>query len=97
VVVWRDRTAAKAAEAEAAEEQLVLQQQELANALAVSGVDSAVCCTQRHLVGRPRSSGQSSCRFAQAALLRTYGREPLHRPGYSLLLAVLALEAAAQA
>eukprot|EP00775_Hariotina_reticulata_P012078 gene12078-12218_t len=34
VVLWRDATAAKAAEAEAAEEELVLQQQELSNALA---------------------------------------------------------------
>jgi hypothetical protein len=37
LVLWRDATAAKAAEAEAAEEQLVLQQQELSNALTVSG------------------------------------------------------------
>jgi U3 small nucleolar RNA-associated protein 13 len=36
VVIWRDATAAKAAEAEAAEESLVLKQQELSNALAVS-------------------------------------------------------------
>jgi hypothetical protein len=35
-VIWRDATAAKAAEAEAAEESLVLKQQELSNALAVS-------------------------------------------------------------
>uniref|UniRef100_A0A383VI50 U3 small nucleolar RNA-associated protein 13 C-terminal domain-containing protein n=1 Tax=Tetradesmus obliquus TaxID=3088 RepID=A0A383VI50_TETOB len=34
VVIWRDATAAKAAEAEAAEESLVLRQQELSNALA---------------------------------------------------------------
>jgi U3 small nucleolar RNA-associated protein 13 len=39
VVIWRDATAAKAAEAEAAEESLVLKQQELSNALAVSAVD----------------------------------------------------------
>lgn len=39
LVLWRDATAAKAAEAEAAEEQLVLQQQELSNALTVSGTD----------------------------------------------------------
>lgn len=37
VVIWRDVTAVKAAEAEAAEEGLVLRQQELANALAVRG------------------------------------------------------------
>lgn len=36
VVIWRDVTAAKAAEAEAQEEGLVLKQQELSNALAVS-------------------------------------------------------------
>lgn len=37
VVIWRDVTTVKAAEAEAVEEGLVLQQQHLANALAVRG------------------------------------------------------------
>jgi U3 small nucleolar RNA-associated protein 13 len=42
VVVWRDVTADKAAAAEAEEEELVLKQQELSNALAVSLVTAAV-------------------------------------------------------
>jgi U3 small nucleolar RNA-associated protein 13 len=41
VVVWRDVTADKAAAAEAEEEELALKQQELSNALAVSGAELA--------------------------------------------------------
>lgn len=69
VVLWRDATAAKAAEAEAAEEQLVLQQQELSNALAVS--DTAALMERAQAASALAASlllRRHACAFAQARM-----------------------------
>lgn len=55
VVVWRDVTADKVAAAEAEEEELVMKQQELSNALAVS-------------FGRPGSAEHYTCLRARPVL-----------------------------